>query len=228
MADRCFDLTEFGDLLDLEPGDPREEHLARCPLCRSRLRTYRAFLEKQPAAGSRPADADAALERYISETVRQSPADRPAGEPGRGIPRLRTLSLQRFAVPALAAAAVVVLFLVWSPAWRGPDGPSGHLRRGPQPGGTEAVLAATGTVRPDGAIALSWGKLPEADGYQVLLFDTRLEEIARFPAGSDTALILLPQQLPALTGPVLWRVRALRGGSEVARSSPATLELRRP
>ena len=99
MADRCFDLTEFGDLLDLEPGDPRGEHLARCPLCRSRLRAYRAFLEKQPAAGSRPADADAALERYISETVRRSPADRPAGEPGPGIPRLRTLSLRTGPAP---------------------------------------------------------------------------------------------------------------------------------
>jgi len=228
MADRCFDLSEFGDLLDLEPGDPRSEHLARCPLCRSRLKAFRAFLEKRPAAGSRPADADAALERYITATVRQSPLSRPGSEAERGLPRLGPLSLRRFAVPALAAAAVVVLVLVWAPPRHAPEGPSGQLRREPQPAGLEATLAATSAVRPDGAIALRWRKSPDADSYQVQLFDTRLEEIARFPAGSDTVLILLPEQLVDLSGPLLWRVQALRTGSVVGRSSPAALELPRP
>jgi len=87
---------------------------------------------------------------------------------------------------------------------------------------------ATCEVRPDGAVALRWQKSPDADRYRVQLFDTHLEEIARFGAGSDTTLILLPDQLPACSGLLLWRVQALREGSQVAHSHPTALELRRP
>lgn len=48
MYDRCFPLEEMESLLDLSPDDPRQQHLKRCPLCRSRLAAYRMFLAEGP------------------------------------------------------------------------------------------------------------------------------------------------------------------------------------
>lgn len=228
MADRCFELTELDELLDLAPGDPRGEHLASCPLCRSRLAALRAFLGKESAAGSRPAEAEAALEKFIVGVVAPTSSTWLVGEPGRVVRVVRTLRQRRFAAPALAAAAVVVLCLVWAPARRGPEGPSGILRLSPAFSTADSTLVATNEIQPDGTLSFRWTACPNADAYQIQLFGADLEEIARFPAGTETTLAIPSAQLPAGPTLLLWRVQALRENGELAHSLPAVLSRRHP
>lgn len=237
MTDRCFDPTELGELLRLEPGDPRREHLARCPLCRGRLAAFEAFLAERPAAGSSPAEADAALERFITRTLRRPHPAHPAHRAGPGgwLAALAHPPLRRLAGPALAAAALVTLAVLWVPSWRGQVEPSGRLRGAPSspaPAGTPgatlrtttaAMPAATSRLREDGAVTLQWRRVPGADEYRVQLFSPSLEEIACFTAATDTVLILAPDRLTAFPGPIFWRVQAWQDGGEVGHSPPTLL-----
>lgn len=222
MVDRCFEPAEYEDLVDLEPGDPRCEHLARCPICRARLAAFRAFLEKRPAAGSRPGEAEAALEKFVRETAGQGGNERSAVS-GRRLLRLPVFSLRRVAATALAGAAIVALVLIWWPARHQSGEPSGLLRRETQSATATPTLISTSIRRPDGGIVLRWQRFSDANEYRVQLFNTRLEEIARFSAGPETTLVLMPEQLAAPSGQLLWRVQALQEGTEVAHSQPAAL-----
>jgi hypothetical protein len=152
----------------------------------------------------------------------RSPAARGAGETARRSggfldilfgPRLR---------PALALAAVVIVAgAVWlstanrrggeEPVMRG-DVTAGELR-------ATAVAVEPGTAR------LEWTPSAIADGYALVFLAPDLTEIARVPVSEarfELKAAMLPGGLTSGTS-VLWRVVALHGGDEIARSRTATL-----
>jgi hypothetical protein len=229
MTDKCFRLDELDALLDLGEDDPRQRHLADCPLCRARLAAYRTFLEDSPPLpGSRPEEAAAHLEKFI-ENVLHGGAE-PAGS--RGEPGFRArmrlgIGWRRGLVLAATAAAAVILIVVLVPLRDGGRRRIAPLR-GPEPSATgESALTARPAFIRNGSIVFSWSPVPEADGYEIHLFDTALDETARFDAGTDTSMQIRIAEIPRTDALLLWRVVALREGGEVARSHLTSLDLRR-
>jgi hypothetical protein len=228
MTDECFRLDELDALLDLRAGDPRQRHLAECPLCRARLAAYRAFLaDKPPLPGSRPGEAASRLEEFIEKTIRGGPE--PAGS--RGEPgfwaRMRLGSgWRRGLALGVTAAAAVILIVILVPFRDGGRRRIAPLR-GLEPSGTgESAFAAHRAVAENGSVVFSWSPVPEADGYEIHMFNTALDETARFEAGADTGMRVRIDEIPQTGTLLLWRVVAVREGGEIARSPLRSLDLR--
>lgn len=224
MADRCFRPDEMESLLELAPGDSRLRHLADCPLCRARFAEYRAFIEEgAPADGSRPEQARADLEVFIAKMLRGE-AGSTGGRDFRA--RLRALRVPRFVlIPGVAAAAVAVLILVAVlHPFTGMDQQQPPLR-GLADSTEEKLseLVTTPAAVRGGAMSFSWSALPDADRYEVQIFDVNLESHARFDAGRDTVLEIKTDEISAASGPLWWRVAAFQGGDEFAHSSLSAL-----
>jgi hypothetical protein len=220
MTDGCFRLDEFESLLDLAPDDPRQRHLAACPLCRARLAEYRAFItEGPPAVGSRPEEANAALEAFTVRMIRGA-----GGAGGGGFwSRFRALRAPRIVlVPGLAAAAIaaVILIAILHPF------PGGDERRPSLRGSSDSTITEL-AVKPvlvrDGAVTFTWSLLPDADRYEVQIFDANLDQIARFDAGATAGLKTEPGVIPGADGVLWWRVVAFRDGDELGRSPLSAL-----
>jgi hypothetical protein len=224
MTDGCFRLDELESVLDLDPDDPRRRHLADCPVCRARLAAYRAFIaEGPPQAGSEPGRAEAELGVFLERMIRGGVET----QTGDGfMARLRARRLpKRILVPgmAVAAAAVVILIIALHPFSNGDGRHPASLRGVDSP--TAVALSVQPAVVGEGTVTFSWTRLPGSDRYEVRLFDTKLELIARFEAGRDTSLVLRADVLPKADGPLFWRVMAFRGGDEIARSRLLSLDL---
>jgi hypothetical protein len=235
MTDGCFRLDELDSLLDLGPEDPRRQHLAECPLCRARLAAYRTFLaEGPPLSGSRPELARAELERFVTGMVEGGIETEVKGvveverETGGGFwTRLCARRIpKRVLVPGLVtAAAAVILIIVLYPFTGGELRRPAPLRGLDSPGTGRGVLPVRPAVIEGGTATFRWTAVPDADSYQLQLFDTSLEEVARFGAGSNTTFQVQAGDIPAVSGPLLWRVVAFRGGDEFARSRLSPLDL---
>ena len=221
MNDRCFPLEELKSLIDLSPDDPRRLHLAECPLCRARLAAYRTFIEEgPPLAGSEPERADAELSAYIEKMVH---SDTEARARGGFLARFRRRRIsKRMLMPGLAAAAVaiVVLIIALSPF---PGGDRRQLSPLRGWGSREAELEAGPATLREGAVRFEWKSNPEADRYEVQLFDASLREIARFDAGRATSLTVQTSEMPETGDAIFWRIVAFRGGDELAHSPPRPL-----
>lgn len=229
MTDRCLGDEELAGLEGLPADDPRSRHVEACPRCRARLRSYREFMaEAEPPASPREYAARAAVSAALDREILGA-EPRGASAPRRTHRRAWWNSSPFFAPrwapvlrPALAAAAVVlVAFGVMQLARQpGEGGPSGVLR-GRSADGSAAVTAAR-VVLPDGRTAVSWKRLPGADGYQVVLFGADLVELGRVEVADDSLMVLTAGRLPAAANrePALsCRVVAQRGGDEIARSN---------
>jgi hypothetical protein len=226
MTERCFHMDELASLLDLKPGDPREQHLAACPLCRARLAAYKAFVaEGPPLTGSQPERAKADLDEFL---VRMIYGDSRAGGETGFRARLRQQRISRFVlVPGLAAAAVaVILFVVLSPFSRDRLRQEAPLRGIESPTADGSELAVQPAVITDGVVTFRWYHVPGSDRYEIQVFDAKLEQIARFEANRQEALEVSISQIPATGGPLWWRIVAFRNGDAVAHSPLSPLELR--
>jgi len=220
MRDRCHTPEELADLSALPDGDPGRRHLAGCPRCQALLVSLEDFLEPRnlPAGADLP-DARTRLTAARASGIKGSDAvDRePAGLVLR--PVFRRWS--PFRMRALAAVAAVLVLAASLALLRGAaDNPRGTpVLRGA--GTAEVVFSGAAAPLPGGGYRLGWPALPDAETYQVLIFDQGLVEIARFDTADATRLDLDPADLPAEPGLVFWRVVARRSGDEIARSEPA-------
>lgn len=225
MKEECIDIERIAEVLELPADDPIRRHVELCPRCSALLLSYRAFLAAEDRPGADPGDAGRRLGRFIrSEIERPSPDTSAAGAgPGRtGFLSAALRSLFHRPAWALAALVVIAAAALW---WR-PWVSERPVLRG-TPGGTSAASLELFVPQPleDGSLLLSWGPLATADAYQVRLYDGELSEIARFDAGTETALLLRRSMLPAgAPEAMLWRVAAFAEGDEIAASRPSPLE----
>jgi hypothetical protein len=227
MVPRCLELEDIADLASLPEDDPRRRHVAECPRCRTLARRFRDFLAPAPLPPE--ADAEAAgrmLRRRLSTALPElAPAleadDRAAHDraatarPGRG--DRRGLPVAR---PLLAVAAVLVAclgLLAVRNQLTQPDAPASLERsilRGEDLRPAALELAATGQ-----GLDLLWGQPADTDASQAVFFDGNLDEIARFPVGTDGAHHL--SRVP--TGARFVRIEFLQLGDVVIRTRTMTL-----
>ncbi len=124
------------------------------------------------------------------------------------------------AIPA-AIAFSMLLVLRWIPR-----PPLNSIVQGFRP----PVLATDFALRPprvlaDGAIALRWRALRGAEGYELRLYDSELDELARLASAPDTVRFVHLSDLAGAMerGQILvYRVHALRGEEEIGRSEVGT------
>jgi hypothetical protein len=222
MTDECFRLEELESLIDLDAQDPRRRHLEDCPLCRARLAAYKAFItEGPPQAGSKPERAEAELGSFMENMIRGSEArsDSRARLHARRFPK-------RVLIPglAVAAAAAVILIIALSPFPGGDRQLPAPLRGSDSPSITGAGVSVRPVEQSGSSVLFSWTARPDADRYEIQIFNARLEGVARFEAGGDTSLTVESGDLPGPDEPFFWRIAAFRGGDEIAHSRPLPLD----
>jgi len=232
MDPPCFDIDTLSELLEAGPEDPRREHVRSCIRCRNLLESLREFRSPEselPAAEVREAEERmaAVLERALGAPAgiahAGERATRPAGESfwARAWSGLFAAGWWR---PALGAALIAVVLLTSIQIFdrEGPVPP--EVLRSDGPEAPRTIVLQPPRLQPEGGLLLAWETFPEAEAYQVTFYDLHLEKLANFEVGPATSLSLTPADLRALGPPgqrLLWRVVALRDGSEMAHSAAA-------
>lgn len=231
MSERPVDPpeNELAGLEDLALDDPQVT--ARGPGVRAQLRAYRDFVAPGDAPeGARVGEAEDRLgqliEREIGVPVAGAPAVQrapaPAARPREGFwtwllgPRMRS---------ALAIGALVV---VVGAVWLARSGfrAAEPVLRGSETAPPANELASVTVTRADGTLRLEWLAAAGATRYTLVFLSPELSEVARVPDLHGTSYELRPGALPAGLVPgtsVLWRVEALSGGDELARSKATSI-----
>jgi hypothetical protein len=234
MRQSCYRPEELAELLELEAGDPRREHLAACPRCRALLAEYRQFLEPRGAVpGADLPDAERRLRAVLRREILGEERTVPETPGGRFLARLRRIGSTPGFRPALAVAAtVLLLFLGWEMYDRRPPGSGRPVLRQqspPEEGAAGAGFALEAArFREGGAVELRWAPAAGAEAYRVLLFTADLQELAVLGPLTETRVLFQPRELsrPLEPGTVLvWHVAALQTGDEIARSSAGAFRL---
>jgi hypothetical protein len=215
-------------LAGLPPDDPRVQ--AAPPHVRAQLRALRAFETPDDVPeGARVAEAERVLGDVLEREVvgpgvahhgreRSSTAARPSAT--------RTPARMRPALALAFAALVVVIGGAWLVASR-ERGPATEpvMRGGPT---TDEALTTGSHPLPDGSLRLEWAATPGADAYTVVFLSPELVEVGRLTALRDNHLDLHRDSLGRGLSSgvaVLWRVHAMRGADEIARSQPQAITL---
>lgn len=163
--EHCHDMTELIDLVGLPAGDPRREHLDRCPRCRGLAVAQGLFLEPGDTSDLADlADADAELAGRLQVVLSTSPAA------ASGPRRRRTNWYALAAVLAVCAVGVTT-----SELWRmrAGDGPRvGERVRGDE---TAGLVVTAG----DDVLSCAWSAAPEAGSFTFVLLDGGLAEVGR-------------------------------------------------
>lgn len=235
MSDRPvnpLEPDELAGLEDLDPDDPRVT--SRGARARARLRAYRKFVTPgEIPDGARVDEAEERLGRVLEHEI-GVPLGRPSD---RGAPAHANLPtapvrdgfwswlLGPRMRPALALGALLIVVSgVWlvrsgqqtePPVLRGTETPASH-----------GDLAAVTVTRDDGSVRLEWLAAPRAVRYTVVFLSPDLSEIARVSDLPVTSLDLRAGALPAglVSGAsVLWRVHAMSGDDEIARSRTTSI-----
>lgn len=235
MSDRRIEPEDLGGLEGLPPDDARMRSLESQPRVRAQQRAFREFLAPGDAPDpAQVAEAEVrmreALEREIGIPLGGASGGRAADAAARARHRGSLWAAWPRLRPALAFAAVV---LVAGGAWM-----FATLRResaAPQLRASQPVIPRSGLVtaeKPErldgGGLRLTWAPVGEADSYTVVFLAPDLAEVAQVAGLRQTHLNLKPGSLPRGLVPgsrVLWRVSAMRGADEVARSGTLTAEL---
>jgi hypothetical protein len=222
MNRRCPEIEHLAEVMRLPGTDPRRQHVDQCPRCRARAALYQRFLDPGALpAGSNLADARrrmrATLEREIAAEAGQRPSLLDALRP-----LFRPVWRPALGLVGVAAAVILIVRLTGMP--EPGDGVSVLRERGVASRAIPVLLQPIHEA--DRTTVLRWKSAPDADAYQVILFGTDLREKARYSAAADTFLRIGPGQLDALPPSLFWAVAALRGGDEIGRTEPRTLEIR--
>ncbi len=222
MSRECPDIEELGDLVDIDRDDPRMSHVNGCVRCRNLLASMREF--KTPGElppGATVSEAEAKLGQFLEHEmagVEHAQARQPSRLSG-----WRNLLFRPVTGFALAAVAVVVVLTVWQQ----PDHPDPIVVRGSGTSDSPQLVLAAPAPLENGGTALSWNSIEGADSYHVVLYGLGLTELKRFPARSDTFLIIGTDDWPT-TPPdgrrLIWQVHALRQGDHWIQSRPAGIE----
>jgi hypothetical protein len=222
---------ELAGVENLAPDDPQVA--GRGPRVRARLRAYRAFVAPGEAPeGARVGEAEdrlgEILEREIgapvagTSMVGTTPATANPARDGFWTwllgPRMR---------PALALGALLV---VVGGVWLTRSGFRAEqpVLRGSNPPATATELATVTVTRGDGSVRLEWLAAPGAASYTLVFLSPELNEIARLPDVHGTSFDLRPGALPAGLAPgasALWRVEAMSGNDELARSKVTSITI---
>lgn len=218
MEDRCISVEDLDTLLDLSSGDPRLRHLNTCSACRTLLASYQQFLNNEaPPANSRPEEAhrdlSSFLKNWVSE-VEMAQVDRPF------LSSLVDFLRGPVMVPALALTLLLIAttFFLTTRDGESPKAVSGVLRGGPDSEST-AIIVEAKVMAHDG-IRLAWQPVTDAVNYKVFLLGEDLGELIEIDALSANHYDFNSNALLSETGSNarFWRVIAISGGEEIARS----------
>ena len=208
----CYGLDEL--LAAQEPQDDAVgEHLSRCARCRSTLASFHLFEDAgELPDGADRADASARLGAFLEDKLER--VDRDPAAKGPGSMRLLRLPLSVGAL-AIAAALVTVMVLRVDDVSR-----RDLILRDANP--ADGPPRAELVVGPGSVLQWSWDPVAGADAYAIVFFDDEFVEIGRQSAvAPEDGRPSLESEAPAAA--VLWRLVALRGGDEIARSAPEYL-----
>jgi hypothetical protein len=158
--------------------------------------------------------------RTLEATIRRSAAN------AADTPRVSRLSTRRRAelgwlkpglIAALATVVAVTAILVWRNNSEEPV-----LR-----GGNKAVWELQTPHVTGIAIVFTWSAVPNADSYEVEIFDDALNQVLHSAAVTTTSISVDRAALANVPGgaALTWRVRALKQGDVVSTSPPASLTL---
>jgi hypothetical protein len=216
MSPSCIDVERIADV---ESSPELRKHVADCPRCQSLWLSYQSFLSADVAGAPGADDARRSLEAVIRRQAGQTAAADVTPRTSRLATRRRAeLSWLR---PGLIAAMAAVVAVVAISLWRG--GSDQPVLRG----GSAATWSLQAPRVSGLAVVFKWGAVPDADAYEVEVFDDALNLVLH-SASVTTPTISVDRSAFANIQPgteLTWRVRALRGGDVLATSPPALLTL---
>ncbi|MBD3335845.1 MAG: hypothetical protein GF355_10050 [Candidatus Eisenbacteria bacterium] len=231
MKNGCYRIEELGEILQLDPADPRRRHLQECAHCRVLLASIAEFNEPiRIPAGVDLADADRRLDGVLrreigGEADRRAGRRRAAGAAGfwmRFWNRFQGPALKPAAIAAGAALAIVLVLIVVD---FGEDRPHRVVPREEPLSPADRLGLLEPEILSDGRVRLAWEPVAGAQAYRVILYDIGLNQLAALNAGPDTRIVVDVGELGDGRSELLWQVAALRSGDELRRSRPAALSI---
>ena len=215
MSPNCIDVDRIADVESAPEGHPLRQHVAECPRCQSLWLSYQSFMTADVSGATNIEAARAAL----AETIHRK-ADSVT------TPRASRMATRRpwyvWLRPGLIAAMASLLTILAISVWRGGGSDEPVLR------GNDAVAWSLQSPQlSGGSIVFEWKPMPDADAYDVQIFDDALNEVYTTGAVTTTSATVPREALPSVASgqSVTWRVCALRGGDIVSTSPPASLTL---
>jgi len=217
MSQHCIDVERIADVETAPEGHALRKHVAECPRCQSLWLEYQAFM-KADVTGATHIDA---ARRALEATIRAQAASGARD----AAPREARMSMRSawpgWWRPALIAAMASVLTIVAVSVWRGRN-ETPVLR-----GGSESVWFLWPPHVSGIAIVFAWKAVPDADAYEVEIFDDALHQVLHSAAVTTTSITVDRSALAGVPAGALltWRVKALRAGDVISMSPPESLVL---
>jgi hypothetical protein len=180
--------------------------------------SYQSFL-KADTAGATNIEA---ARRALAETIRRQVAGVERDASPR-VSRMTTRSVWPVWLrPAIVTAVAAVLTVVAVSIWRGGGSDQPVLRGGPETTWSLKAPKVSGD-----SIVFTWNAVPDADAYDVQIFDDALNEVFKSAGVQATTLTVDRSALSGVpAGATLtWRVQALHGGDVITTSPPSPVEL---
>lgn len=191
-----------------------EDHPDRIEFCRDAhqrtlLIEYLAFLEAEPAEGSRPEAARAALGQFLEASIAASPGSRriPSPRPG-------------WAMRVALVAAAIAVIAIGVQFTRTDIQPPARVQRGGSRSSFRPVEASVLGER----VEFRWTAVAGTEDYIVVITAVDLTEAFRSGATADTLLSVQVTDIGA-PGDYTWRVIARSQGDVLEQSSLGVVQL---